>query len=103
MRLQSGVADSYSAPVESWTLLSSDLAALFGLCQDHNMKHLLLACLFPMTLTAQTMQQLTEQLGKTFLYGDVALSPDGTHVAWCSPPPRQHQSKPTSVKHQVTR
>jgi dipeptidyl aminopeptidase/acylaminoacyl peptidase len=26
--------------------------------------------------------QLTEQLGKTVLYGDVALSPDGTHVAW---------------------
>ncbi len=46
------------------------------------MKHLLLACLFPMTLTAQTMQQLTGQLGKTVLYGDVALSPDGTHVAW---------------------
>src|SRR5712664_3411262 len=45
------------------------------------MKHLLLACLFPMTLTAQTMQQLTEQLGKTVLYGDVALSPDGKHVA----------------------
>ena len=53
-----------------------------GLCQNHKMKHLLLACLFPMTLTAQTMQQLTEQLGKTVLYGDVALSPDGTHVAW---------------------
>src|SRR5206468_1281281 len=35
-----------------------------------------------MTLAAQTMQQLTEQLGKTVLYGDVALSPDGTHVAW---------------------
>jgi dipeptidyl aminopeptidase/acylaminoacyl peptidase len=46
------------------------------------MKHLLLACLFPMTLTAQTMQHLTEQLGKTVLYSDVALSPDGTHVAW---------------------
>src|SRR5256714_13145332 len=46
------------------------------------MKHLLLACLLPMTLTAQTMQQLTEQLGKTVLYGDVALSPDGTHVVW---------------------
>jgi dipeptidyl aminopeptidase/acylaminoacyl peptidase len=46
------------------------------------MKHLLLACVFPMTLTAQTMQHLTEQLGKTVLYGDVALSPDGTHVAW---------------------
>ena len=46
------------------------------------MKHLLLACLLPMTLTAQTMQQLTEQLGKTVLYGDVALSPDGKNVAW---------------------
>jgi dipeptidyl aminopeptidase/acylaminoacyl peptidase len=46
------------------------------------MKHFLLACLFPMTLTAQSMQQLTEQLGKTVLYGDVALSPDGTRVAW---------------------
>src|SRR5881396_719724 len=46
------------------------------------MKQLVLACLFPMTLTSQTMQQLTEQLGKTVLYNDVALSPDGTHVAW---------------------
>jgi dipeptidyl aminopeptidase/acylaminoacyl peptidase len=46
------------------------------------MKHFLLACLFPMSLTAQTMQHLTEQLGKTVLYGDVALSPDGAHVAW---------------------
>src|SRR6058998_2219422 len=46
------------------------------------MKHVLLICFFPMTLTAQTMQQLTEQLGKTVLHGDVALSPDGTRVAW---------------------
>src|SRR5262249_30867037 len=47
------------------------------------MKHLLVACLFPMTLTAQTsMQQLAEQLGKTVLYGDVALSPDGARIAW---------------------
>src|SRR5437762_9763047 len=46
------------------------------------MKHLLLACLLPMTFTAQTMQQLTEQLGKTVLYGDIALSPDGEQVAW---------------------
>jgi dipeptidyl aminopeptidase/acylaminoacyl peptidase len=46
------------------------------------MKHVLLALLFPMTLTAQTMQQLTEQLGKTVLYGDIALSPDGTRIAW---------------------
>jgi len=56
--------------------------ANLGLCQDHNMKHLLLACLLPMTLTAQTMQQLTEQLGKTVLYGDIALSSDGKQVAW---------------------
>ena len=28
------------------------------------------------------MQELTEQLGKTVLYGDVALSPDGAHLAW---------------------
>ena len=28
------------------------------------------------------MQQLTEQLGKTVLYGDVALSPDGALLAW---------------------
>ena len=46
------------------------------------MKHFLLACFFPMTLTAETLQQLTEQLGKTVLYSDVALSPDRTHVAW---------------------
>jgi len=46
------------------------------------MKHVLLGLLVPMTLTAQTMQQLTEQLGKTVLYGDVALSSDGAHVAW---------------------
>src|SRR5882724_1206701 len=46
------------------------------------MKHFLLACFIPMTLAAQNMQQLTEQLGKTVLYGDVALSPDGAHLAW---------------------
>src|SRR5260370_7701148 len=45
------------------------------------MKHFFLACLFPALLTAQTMQ-LTEQLGKTVLYGDITLSPDGKNVAW---------------------
>ncbi len=45
------------------------------------MKHFLLACLFPTLLTAQTMH-LTEQLGKTVLYGDIAISPDGKNVAW---------------------
>jgi dipeptidyl aminopeptidase/acylaminoacyl peptidase len=46
------------------------------------MKHFLFACFIPMTLTAQNMQPLTEQLGKSVLYGDVALSPDGAHLAW---------------------
>src|SRR4029077_10323962 len=45
------------------------------------MKRLILLCLFPMLLHAQTAQ-LVEQLGKTILYGDVAISPDGSHVAW---------------------
>src|SRR5437762_4737458 len=44
-------------------------------------KYFFLACLFPALLTAQNMQ-LTEQLGKTVLYGDVALSPDAKNVAW---------------------
>ena len=35
-----------------------------------------------MTLSAENMQQLTEHLGKTVLYGDLALSPDGAHLAW---------------------
>jgi dipeptidyl aminopeptidase/acylaminoacyl peptidase len=46
------------------------------------MKHFLVAFLLPMTLTAQSMQQLTEQLGKTVLYGDGALSPNGARIAW---------------------
>jgi dipeptidyl aminopeptidase/acylaminoacyl peptidase len=45
------------------------------------MKHFLLATLFPALLTAQNMQ-LTQELGKTVLYGDIALSPDGSRVAW---------------------
>jgi len=46
------------------------------------MKHFLLTFLLPMTLTAQSMQQLTEQLGKTVFYGDIAVSPDAMHIAW---------------------
>src|SRR5580765_3447812 len=45
------------------------------------MKHFFLASLFPALLTAQSMQ-LTKQLGKTVLYGDIAVSPDGAHLAW---------------------
>ncbi|HEY4283268.1 MAG TPA: S9 family peptidase [Chthoniobacterales bacterium] len=45
------------------------------------MKHFLLACLVPSLLAAQSTQ-LTEQLGKTVLHNDVAISPDGGHVAW---------------------
>ena len=45
------------------------------------MKRFFLIVLFPVLLPAQTVQ-LTEQLGKTVLYGDIALSPDGNHLAW---------------------
>src|SRR5215468_11369076 len=46
------------------------------------MKHFLVAFLLPMTLAAQNLQQLTEHLGKTVLYGDLAPSPDGAHLSW---------------------
>jgi Tol biopolymer transport system component len=71
MRLQSAVYE---------TGVSLPLGGVF--VRITRMKHFLLACVFPMTLTVQTMQQLTEQLGKTVLYGDIALSPDSTHLAW---------------------
>src|SRR3989440_11970962 len=45
------------------------------------MKRLVLIFFFPMLLQAQTAK-LVEQLGKTVLYGDVAISPDGARVAW---------------------
>jgi Tol biopolymer transport system component len=38
-------------------------------------------CSFLGLLTVQGMD-LTEQLGKTVLYGDIAISPDGKSVAW---------------------
>src|SRR5205085_5760631 len=43
--------------------------------------YLLPALIIPTLSMAQTAQ-LTEQLGKTVLYGDLALSPDGSHVTW---------------------
>src|SRR5712692_1406170 len=75
----------------------SDLAAPSGLCQDHSMKHFFLAYLFPALLTAQTMQ-LTEQLGKTVLYDDIALSPDGKNVAWVQSTAAT-TSKQTYIRH----
>src|SRR5437868_3187735 len=45
------------------------------------MKRFFLACLFPVFLYAQNMQ-LTQELGKTVLYGDIALSPERSRVAW---------------------
>src|ERR1044072_7800718 len=45
------------------------------------MKHFFLFCVFPALAVAENMD-LTEQLGKTVLYGDIALSPDGQDVAW---------------------
>ena len=62
------------------------LAAPSDFCQDAYMKqfflgYLLSALIIPTLSLAQTAQ-LTEQLGKTVLYGDIALSPDGSHVTW---------------------
>ena len=45
------------------------------------MRYLFLALSFPTLLTAQNVD-LTQQLGKTVLYGDIAISPDGNQVAW---------------------
>jgi dipeptidyl aminopeptidase/acylaminoacyl peptidase len=45
------------------------------------MKHFLLVSVFPAMVLAQSMR-LTKQLGKTVLYGDITLSPDGAQVAW---------------------
>src|SRR5207237_4843968 len=45
------------------------------------MKNLLLACLFPTLLSAETMS-IIDELGKTVLYGDIAISPDAKNVAW---------------------
>ena len=45
------------------------------------MKHFFLFFVFPALAMAENMD-LTEQLGKTVLYGDVALSSDGQRVAW---------------------
>lgn len=46
-----------------------------------SMKFFLFVLLLPTMLAAQSME-LTQQLEKTVLYGDIALSPDGTRVAW---------------------
>jgi dipeptidyl aminopeptidase/acylaminoacyl peptidase len=37
--------------------------------------------MFPTLLTAETMS-IIDELGKTVLYGDVAISPDGKNIAW---------------------
>jgi dipeptidyl aminopeptidase/acylaminoacyl peptidase len=44
-------------------------------------RHFVLAFLLSPSIFAQNME-LTQQLGKTVLYGGLALSPDGNHVAW---------------------
>src|SRR4051795_5346960 len=57
------------------------LAGRPRLGQHLMMKSFLLMCLLP-TIAAAQSAQLTGQLGKTVLYGSVAMSPDGIHVAW---------------------
>ena len=41
--------------------------------------------------------ELTKQLGKTVLYGDIALSPDGQHVAWVQSTAANAKPKQTYV------
>jgi dipeptidyl aminopeptidase/acylaminoacyl peptidase len=60
------------------------------------MKQIFLGCLFPALVTAQTAQ-VTEQLGKTVLYDDIALSPDGMHVAWVQSTAAATTSKGTYI------
>src|SRR5437588_2853725 len=49
--------------------------------KQFSLGYFLSALIMPTLSIAQTAQ-LTEQLGKTVLYGDLALSPDGSHVSW---------------------
>ena len=41
--------------------------------------------------------ELTKQLGKTVLYGDIAISADGAHVAWVQSTAANAQPKQTCV------
>jgi dipeptidyl aminopeptidase/acylaminoacyl peptidase len=59
-------------------------------------KHLFFACLFPTMILAQSME-LTKQLGKTVLYGDIAVSPDGTRLAWVQSTAATAQPKQTYI------
>ncbi len=45
------------------------------------MKWILILVLLPAVAAAQTAK-LTEQLGRTVLYQDIAIAPDGSHAAW---------------------
>src|ERR1041384_5059524 len=88
------ISSIVSDPVEIWQAASrleeliagakpplGFLARRQRLCQHLMMKSFVLMCLLPTVAAAQSAQ-LTEQLGKTVLYGGVAISPDGNQVAW---------------------
>ena len=60
------------------------------------MKHFLLVSVFPAMIWAQSMP-LTQQLGKTVLYGDVTLSPDGAQVAWVQSSAASERPKQTCI------
>ena len=59
-------------------------------------KHFLLLLLCPTVLFAENME-LTQELGKTVLYGDIALSPGGGHVAWVQSTAAKAKPKPLYV------
>jgi dipeptidyl aminopeptidase/acylaminoacyl peptidase len=56
-------------------------------------KYFLLLLLCPTFLFAQNME-LTQELGKTVLYGEIALSPDGERVAWVQSTAAKAKPKP---------
>lgn len=56
-------------------------------------KCFVLVLLCPTLLFAQSME-LTQQLGKTVLYGDIALAPDGARVAWVQSTAAKAKPKP---------
>ena len=75
-------------------------------CQHDHMKQFLLgtfltALIIPTLSLAQT-QQLTEQLGKTVLYGDVALSPTAHASPGSNPLPRPLRNKLMFGPHPAT-
>ena len=60
-------------------------------------KYLLLLFIVPTMIATAENVELTKQLGKTVLYGDIALSPDGAHLTWVQSTAAHAKPKQTYV------